>query len=254
MVEGNDRGYDAFQDVLEHGSESGRLAEWSRKRVVRGTATCLVVVGMLAWFVVGAGLAGSSGRGEGVGEVAGTAASDGLQTPAAVLLHSARAGGGEGEGDHECESQAGGSEAPAGRPAGRASARSHALVNAVRRLAAAPGPEAEVPWAPRVLVLAEGPVDVNRSVSAAAATRRATWTDPSYLLAGLAAARPDRLRIDDEHHVTCRGNPREQAAGFEGHEWVSVQPRVDRNDCIGWWAVDLYLDERGRVEAVLVRS
>ena len=250
-MKGNDRGHDAFQDVLEHGSESGRVAEWSRKRAVRGTATCLVVAGMLAWFVAGAGLAGSSGPGAG-GESAGTASSDGLQTPAAVLLQRARAGGGER--DHECESEAGGAEAPAGRPAGRASARSHALVNAVRRFAAAPGPEADVPWAPRVLVLAEGPVDVNRSVSAAAATRRATWTDPSYLLAGLAAAAPERLRIDDEHHVTCRGNPREQAAGFEGHEWVSVQPRVDRNDCMGWWAVDLYLDGRDRVEAVLVRS
>ena len=45
-----------------------------------------------------------------------------------------------------------------------------------------------------------------------------------------------------------------QAPGFEGRDWVSLQPRVLDNMCRGWWAVDLYLDDRGRVDAVLLRS
>jgi hypothetical protein len=247
-VDRGDRGSDTSRDVLEHGGEPGRLAEWSRNRAVRGVATCALGLGILGWLV-GQGAAGSAGP-EGAGEPATAAASDDLPTPAAVL-RLGRAGGSEG--DHECES----ATAPAarsGRPAGLASARSHRLVDAVRRFAVTQHAAAEVPWAPRVLVLAEGPFDVNRSVSATDAGRRETWTDPAYLLAGLAAARPDRLRIDDLHHVTCRGTPREQAPGFEGHDWVSVQPRVNANRCLGWWAVDLYLDEKDRVEAVLVRS
>lgn len=250
-MDGNDRGYEASSDVLEHGGEPGRLARWSRRRVVRGTATWLLMLAVLTWLLPGSGPAGSSGPGRVVGESAARAGPDGPQTPAAVLLQGARAG--RGEGDHECESKAGGPEAAAaGRPAGLASARSYALVEAVRRFATAPGPEADVPWAPHVLVRAEGPVAVDMSVPAAAASQRATWTAPD-LFAGLAATRPARLRIDDEHHVTCRGSPREQAAGFEDQEWVSVQPRVDATSCRGWWAVDLYLDDRDRIEAVMLR-
>jgi hypothetical protein len=104
----------------------------------------------------------------------------------------------------------------------------------------------------RLLTDAQGAA--SRSVSAAVAGRPATWMSPTYQLAGLASARTDRLRIDDEHHVTCRGSPRMQVTGFEESDWVSVQPRVSATSCRGWWAVDLYLDERGRIEAVLVRS
>jgi hypothetical protein len=249
-VDGNDRAYEGTSDVLEHGGEPGRLVTWSRKRVVRGTAAHLLMLGVLAWLIPGSGPAGSSGPVSDVGESAARAVPGGPQTPAAVLLQGARARGGEG--DRECDSEAGGPEAPAGRPAGLASAPAHALVEAVRRFAAAPGPETEVPWAPDVLVLADAPVDVVKSVSAAAASQPATWTAP-HLLGGLAATRPDRLRIDDEHHVTCRGTPREQAAGFEGQKWVSVQPRVSATSCRGWWAVDLYLDEQDRIEAVVLR-
>lgn len=142
----------------------------------------------------------------------------------------------------------------AGRPAGLADRASRHLARAMRAFAHAPGPAAGMPWADRVLVLAEGPVDVNRVVSARAADRGETWTDPPYLLAPLATAPGDRLRVDDEHHVTCRGQPRAQAPGFEGWDWVSVQPRVLDSSCRGWWAVDLYLDEAGDVRAVLLRS
>jgi hypothetical protein len=142
----------------------------------------------------------------------------------------------------------------AGRPAGLADRDSRRLARTMRAFAHEPGPEAGMPWADRVLVLAEGPVDVNRVVSAAAADRVETWTDPPYLLSPLASTSAARLRVDDEHHVTCRGQPRTQAAGFEGRPWVSLQPRVLDNMCRGWWAVDLYLDDDGRVSAVLLRS
>jgi hypothetical protein len=105
--------------------------------------------------------------------------------------------------------------------AGLAERRSRGLVAAVRRLAQSPGRPSAVPWASGVLVLAEGPVPVARTVSARMADRRATWTDPAYLLAGLAVASPDRHRVDDEHHVTSRGQPRAQTAGFEGQDWTA---------------------------------
>ena len=141
-----------------------------------------------------------------------------------------------------------------GRPAGLADRESRRLARTMRAFAHDPGPDAGMPWADRVLVLAEGPVDVNRVVSAAAADRVDTWTDPPYLLSPLASTSASRLRVDDEHHVTCRGQPRMQAPGFEGRAWVSLQPRVLDNMCRGWWAVDLYLDDDGRVSAVLLRS
>ena len=141
-----------------------------------------------------------------------------------------------------------------GRPAGLADRDSRRLARTMRAFAHDPGPRIGMPWADRVLVLAEGPVDVNRVVSAAAADLVETWTDPPYLLSPLAATSGSRLRVDDEHHVTCRGQPRMQAAGFEGRRWVSLQPRVLDNMCRGWWAVDLYLDDDGRVSAVLLRS
>ena len=155
-----------------------------------------------------------------------------------------------------------GSDAPAepipvldqGRPAGLADRDSRVLAHTMRRFAHDPGPEAGMPWADDVLVVAEGPVDVNRVVSAQAADRVETWTDPPYLLSPLASAPGARLRVDDAHHVTCRGQPRMQAPGFEGWDWVSLQPRVLDNACRGWWAVDLYLDDDGRVRAVLLRS
>lgn len=140
------------------------------------------------------------------------------------------------------------------KPAGLADRGSRDLARTMRRFAHHPGPAAGMPWAPRVLVLAEGPVAVNKVVTAAAADRRATWTDPPYLLSPLASAPMGRIRIDDDHHVTCRGSPRMQAPGFEGRDWVSLQPRVLDNMCRGWWAVDLYLDDHGRVDAVLLRS
>jgi hypothetical protein len=233
-------------DVLQQGpAERGRLETWAASRRVRLTAVAAVVMAATGWFLLGAGTSGSRAPAD---ERAVTVGADtGGDAPDAPLIEPR-------ERDHECESEGGSGDARSDRVEGDADRSSRALVKAVRRFAEEPGPAADVRWAPRVVVLGEGPVDVNRTVDARQANRPATWNDPSYLLSRLAVAKPATLRVDDQRHVTCRGLPREEAAGFAGQDWVSVQPRVRDNGCQRWWAVDLYLDGRGRVAAVLVRS
>lgn len=232
-------------DVLEHGSaEGGRLETWAGSRRVRLTAVAAVAVAGMGWFLLGPGLSSTSGSGEPADEGAVTAGSGTAgDAPDAPIVEPRAA-------DHECESENG----AAGAAKGDADRRSRALVRRLRAFADDPGAAAGVRWAPRVVVLGDGPVAVNRTVDARQADRRATWNDPSYLLSPLAVTRPARLRVDSERHVTCRGLPRDQAAGFEGRDWVSVQPRVRDNGCKRWWAIDLYLDGKGRVEAVLIRA
>jgi hypothetical protein len=236
-------------DVLEHGSaESGRLESWAASRRVRFSAVAALVVAVTGWLLVGPGLSSTPGARAPADGRAVTAGSgtDG-DAPDAPVIEPRTA-------DHECESERGSADARSARAKGDADRRSRALVRELRAFADDPGAAAGVRWAPRVVVLGEGPVAVNRTVDARQANRRATWNDPSYLLSALAVAKPASLRVDAERHVTCRGLPRDQAAGFEGKSWVSVQPRVRDDGCTRWWAVDLYLDGKGRVEAVLVRS
>lgn len=212
---------DQVPDVIAHGSDRpDRVPRW-----VRTLVAVVTVAGAVGWYVGHDDPAPSSGD---AGAEAPRAAASLDRFAAPVFT-----------GD---------------RPAGLADRDSRDLAGTMRRFAHDPGPAVGMPWAPRVLVLAEGPVAVNKVVTAAAADRRTTWTDPPYLLSPLASAPRGRIRIDDDHHVTCRGSPRMQAPGFEGRDWVSLQPRVLDNMCRGWWAVDLYLDDRGRVDAVLLRS
>ncbi len=236
-------------DVLQQGpAERGRLETWAASRHVRLTAVAAVVVVAAGWLLLGPSLSGTTGSRApaDVGVLSADTGTDG-DAPDAPVIESR-------ERDHECESEGGSADARSTSAKGDADRSSRALVKAVRGFAQRPGAAAGVRWAPRVVVLGEGPVDVNRTLDARQANRRATWNDPSYLLSRLAVAKSSGLRVDDQSHVTCRGLPREQAAGFEGRDWVSVQPRVRANGCKRWWAVDLYLDDRGRVEAVLVRS
>ena len=238
-------------DVLQHGTpEHGRLETLAASRPARLTAVVAVVLAGTGWLLLGPGMPGAPNPGA-PGSGATTTASGAdpsLDVPTGGSEH------------HECESERSGAAAraaarvAAARPAGVADRDSRALVRTMRRFAAAPGADAGVPWAPRVVVLGEGPVAVDRVVAAKQADRRATWTDPSYLLARLAVTRPARLRVDDETHLSCRGRFRAEAAGFEGQRWVSVQPRLRGNGCRSWWAVDVYLDYKGRVEAILTRS
>jgi hypothetical protein len=213
---------DQVPDVLDHGSERPeRVPRW-----VRTLAAVVAVAGAVGWYVARDDPAGPSSQDLEAEAPRAAASLDRFAEPVF-------------SGD---------------KPAGLADRESRDLARTMRRFAHDPGPAAGMPWAPRVLVLAEGPVAVNKVVTAAVADRLTTWTDPPYLLSPLASALMGRIRIDDDHHVTCRGSPRMQAPGFEGREWVSLQPRVLDNMCRGWWAVDLYLDDRGRVDAVLLRS
>jgi hypothetical protein len=236
-------------DVLEHGSaEGGRLETWAGSRRVRLTAVAAVAVAGMGWFLLGPGLASTTGSRAPADERAVTAGSGTAgDAPDAPVIEPREA-------DHECESEKGSADARSTRAKGDADRRSRALVRQLRAFADDPGAAAGVRWAPRVVVLGEGPVAVNRTVEARQANRRATWNDPSYLLSPLAVAKPATLRVDSERHVTCRGLPRDRAAGFEGQDWVSVQPRIRDNGCQRWWAIDLYLDGKGRVQAVLVRT
>jgi hypothetical protein len=233
-------------EVLEQGSsEGGRLEAWAASRRVRLTAVAAAAVVGMGWFLVGPGQLETPGADAPADGDAVTARPG--DAPDAPVIEPREA-------DHECESERGSGEARTARAKGDADRRSRALVRQLRAFAEDPGAAAGVRWAPRVVVLGEGPVAVDRTVTARQADRRSTWNDPSYLLSALAVAKPARLRVDAERHVTCRGLPRDQAAGFEGRTWVSVQPRIRADGCKRWWAVDLYLDGRGRVEAVLVRS
>lgn len=248
---------EADRDVLEHGAAPGRLSEWGRSRAVRGVGV-LVGTAALAWALAGADPLGSA-RPAAPADGQASRGSGAPDSPLAVLVPSERRD--PRRSDHECESDGpgGGSGSAAaskrGRPAGLADRPGRSLAAAMRRFAAEPGPDAGVPWAPRVRVVAEAPGGtIVRLADDATVTRVGKWTTPSYLLADLAASPPATLRVDDEHHVTCRGQPRAQAAGLGGQPWVSVQPRVLANACRGWWAVDLYLDGRGRVATVIVRS
>jgi hypothetical protein len=234
-------------EVLEQGSsEGGRLEAWAASRRVRLTAVAAAAVVGMGWFLVGPGRPDAPGA-DAPGADAGAVTARSGDAPDAPVIEPREA-------DHECESERGSADARSARAKGDADRRSRALVRELRAFAEDPGAAAGVRWAPRVVVLGEGPVAVDRTVTARQADRRATWNDPSYLLSALAVAKPARLRVDAERHVTCRGLPRDQAAGFEGRTWVSVQPRIRADGCKRWWAVDLYLDGRGRVEAVLVRS
>ncbi|HET6654077.1 MAG TPA: hypothetical protein VFH10_15675 [Nocardioides sp.] len=236
-------------DVLQQGpAERGRLETWAASRQVRLTAIAAVGVVATGWFLLGPGLSGTAGSRApaDVGVLTADTGTDGDAPDAPVIEPRER--------DHECESEGQSGDARSTQAKGDADRSSRALAKTMRRFAEDPGAAAGVRWAPRVVVLGEGPVDVNRTVGARQANRSATWNDPSYLLSRLAVAKPAQLRVDDQRHVTCRGLPREQAAGFEGRDWVSVQPRVRDDGCRRWWAVDLYLDGSGRVEAVLVRS
>lgn len=236
-------------DVLQQGSaERGRFETWVSSRPVRFTAVAAVVAAGMGWVLLGPGLSTTSGSRAPADERAVTVGSGTAgDAPDAPVIEPR-------ERDRECESEGESPDARSARAKGDADRRSRALVREMRGFAKEPGAAAGVRWAPRVVVLGEGPVDVNRTVDARQANRLATWNDPSYLLSRLAVAKPATLRVDDRRHVTCRGLPRDQAAGFEGQDWVSVQPRVRDNGCQRWWAVDLYLDARGRVEAVLVRA
>lgn len=57
-------------------------------------------------------------------------------------------------------------------------------------------------------------------------------------------------RVDQGPHPLCVGPVRQPAPDLTGLSQVSITPTAERASCLGWWAVDLFLDEAGRIQGV----
>ena len=141
-----------------------------------------------------------------------------------------------------------------GGASGDASAENKALAASLYRFARHPERSKDVRWARDVALTAPG---AWRVVSRDGATTRHAWRTVSgrtghYLLADLAASK-GRYRVDDTVHMDCRGRFRDAKARASHATWISVQARTS-TPCRSWWAVDVFLDERGRVARVTART
>jgi hypothetical protein len=65
---------------------------------------------------------------------------------------------------------------------------------------------------------------------------------------GPLAASAGAYRVDVGPHPVCVGPNRPAAAAFAGLRQVSITPTTPRGSCVGWWALDLFVDpDTGRV-------
>lgn len=65
---------------------------------------------------------------------------------------------------------------------------------------------------------------------------------------GPLAASAGAYRVDVGPHPVCAGPDRPPAADFAGLRQVSITPTTPRDSCVGWWALDLFVDPgTGRV-------
>lgn len=73
--------------------------------------------------------------------------------------------------------------------------------------------------------------------------------DALPLLDALVASRGD-YRVDVGPHPTCGGPDRAPAQEFAGYRQLSITPTAPRTSCVDWWAVDVFVDGRGRIRGV----
>ena len=73
--------------------------------------------------------------------------------------------------------------------------------------------------------------------------------DPVPLLEALAGS-DGAYRVDAGPHRDCTGAVRAPANAFAWLRQVSITPTLEHESCLGWWAVDLFLDDAGRIRGV----
>ena len=73
--------------------------------------------------------------------------------------------------------------------------------------------------------------------------------DPVPLLDVLARS-DGAYRVDVGPHRDCTGSVRAPANAFAWLRQVSITPTTPPDSCPGWWAVDLFLDDTGRIGGV----
>jgi hypothetical protein len=73
--------------------------------------------------------------------------------------------------------------------------------------------------------------------------------DPVPLLDALARSHGS-YRVDVGPHRDCTGSVRAPANAFAWLRQVSITPSALPDACAGWWAVDLFLDDRGRIGGI----
>ena len=73
--------------------------------------------------------------------------------------------------------------------------------------------------------------------------------DSVPVLASLVVSGGD-YRVDQGPHPLCVGPVRQPAPNVTGLRQVSITPTADRASCVGWWAVDLFLDDADRIHGV----
>lgn len=74
-------------------------------------------------------------------------------------------------------------------------------------------------------------------------------TDAVPVLAGLVVS-GGRYRVDLGPHPRCVGPVRPPAPAFAGLRQLAVTPTAARDSCLDWWAVDLFVDDTGRIRGV----
>ena len=235
-------------EVLEQGSQDrGRLETLSRSRGVRLAASGVLAAAAVAWALGGSGVSGlSSARGPG-GQLPTSGSGD--ASASRVVAPS--------ETEHKCQDEMDRDLRVAynrGGASGDADTQSRAIATSLYRFARNPARTTKVPWARDVALTAPGAWTV---VSRGRAATRQAWTSVSgrtghYLLADLAASK-GRYRVDDTVHIDCRSRLRDAKARTTHATWISVQARASA-PCRSWWAVDVFLDERGRVARVTART
>lgn len=57
-------------------------------------------------------------------------------------------------------------------------------------------------------------------------------------------------RVDEGPHARCVGPVRAPAPAFARFRQVTVTPAGVQQSCLDWWAVDLFVDAKGRIHGV----
>lgn len=109
------------------------------------------------------------------------------------------------------------------------------------------------PWAPQVIVLGVGGrARTTLSEQQAADPRRWRFAEPFADLSALdvLASSEGRYRVDLGPHPHCVGPVKPPPRVLDGRRQISITPRGALDSCLDWWAVDLFVDDAGRIEGV----
>lgn len=66
---------------------------------------------------------------------------------------------------------------------------------------------------------------------------------------GYLATDPDTWTVTDDGQQSCQWGRSHDLPGFEQQRRLTIEPS-NITDCTQWWAVDVYLGERGSIDAI----